>query len=277
MKFLQFYKEGIPTLAVKTEAGIVDLSSAPGMPKTMKELCELPDVNSALAEIESFCAKARGGALLNEAEIKFAPVVTGMEKIVCIGLNYIKHAEECHPGQPLPTEPTVFAKFGNALAAHGMDIQLPQSKCIDYEAELVLIMGRDGKVFAYTTGNDLSIRDWQNSTSQWICGKTFDSFAPIGPYAVNADALTNRHLAIECRVNGEVRQSDFIDQMIFTPEQIVAHLMPRIPLKAGDIIFTGTPSGVMLGYPEDQKNWLKAGDVVEISIEEIGTLRNRLV
>ncbi len=277
MKFIQFYQNGSPVLGVKTENGIVNLSAFDGMPKTMKELCSCKDTKKALAEIEACCAKVPAADCLSEDGLKLAPVVTGMEKIVCIGLNYIKHAEECHPGQPLPKEPTVFAKFGNALAAHGQDIRLPQSKLIDYEAELVLIMGSEGKVFAYTTGNDLSARDWQNSTSQWICGKTFDGFAPIGPYAVNTGALTKKHLAIECRVNGEVRQSDFIDQMIFTPEQIVDHLMPRIPLKAGDIIFTGTPSGVMLGYPEDKKNWLKAGDVVEISIEEIGTLRNKLV
>ena len=278
MKLLQFYdKNENVVLGVKLDSGIADLSKAPGLPHTMLELCREKEPESVLAKIEEYCGKLSPADLLREEDLKFAPVVTGMEKIVCIGLNYIKHAEECHPGQPLPTEPTVFAKFGNALAAHGEEVKLPQSKKVDYEAELVLIMGEGGKVFAYTTGNDLSARDWQNSTSQWICGKTYDKFAPIGPFAVNAGALTNKHLAIECRVNGEVRQSDFIDQMIFTPEQIVAHLMPRIPLKAGDIIFTGTPSGVMLGYPEDKKNWLKSGDVVEISIEGIGVLRNRLV
>lgn len=273
MKFVQFYKDGKITLGVKLAGGIVDLSAFEGMPKTMKELCERSDDERLLNELANITA----GALYNEGDIAFAPVVTGMEKIVCIGLNYIKHAEECHPGQPLPTEPTVFAKFGNALAAHGEEVKLPQSKKVDYEAELVLIMGEGGKIFAYTTGNDLSARDWQNATSQWICGKTYDKFAPIGPYAVDAVSVKDRHLAIECRVNGEVRQSDFIDQMIFTPEQIVQYLMPRIPLKPGDIIFTGTPSGVMLGYPENAKNWLKAGDTVEVSIEGIGVLKNKLV
>ena len=278
MKFLQFYDNNNTVhLGIKLDSGIVDLSKAEGLPHTMLELCREKDPSKILAKIEEYCKKLSPADLLREESLKIAPVITGMEKIVCIGLNYIKHAEECHPGRPLPTEPTVFAKFGNAIAAHGEDVPLPTSQKVDYEAELVLIMGQGGSIFAYTIGNDLSARDWQNATSQWICGKTYDKFAPIGPYAVNVDALPSKHLAIECRVNGELRQSDFIDQMIFTPEQIVSHLMPRIPLKAGDIIFTGTPSGVMLGYPEDKKNWLKSGDTVEISIEEIGILQNRLV
>ena len=285
MKFLQFYKEGIPTLAVKTEAGIVDLSSAPGMPKTMKELCELPDVNSALAEIESFCAKARGGALLNEAEIKFAPVVTGMEKIVCIGLNYIKHAEECHPGQPLPTEPTVFAKFGNALAAHGMDIKLPQSKCIDYEAELVVVIGKRGTyipeeealdhVFGYTIGNDISARDVQNRHVNWFMGKSLTTHCPVGPWIVTKEEIPDPQcLSVRSYVEGELRQDGNTRDMIRGVARIIHELSQGYELFPGDMIMTGTPKGVGMGFKPPR--YLQPGNEVKCVIDQIGELTNYL-
>ena len=147
---------------------------------------------------------------------------------------------------------------------------------IDYEAELVLIMGENGKIFAATCGNDFSIREWQKATTQWLCGKSYDGFGPIGPYAVDFESLPKGGLGIQCRVNGELRQNSRTDDLIFDEQAIVDFLMPRIPLKAGDVIFTGTPSGVMMGWPVDKKQWLKSGDVVEVTIEGIGTLKNTL-
>ena len=135
-------------------------------------------------------------------------------------------------------------------------------------------MGEGGRVFACTCGNDLSVREWQRASGQWLCGKTYDGFGPIGPYAVDAESLPAGGLGISCRVNGELRQHSNTSDLIFSPEELVRYLMPRIPLKAGDVIFTGTPSGVMLGYPADQKRWLRAGDTVEVTIEGIGTLKN---
>ena len=266
MKFLQFYKNGNPTLGVVTENGVVDVSAYPALPQTMLALCQSGDV-SVFEGLE--------GPYLNEAELTYAPVVTGMEKILCIGLNYRAHAEETN--MPIPTSPTVFCKMGNALAAHDEVIDLPSGAVeFDYEAELVLIMGENGKVFACTCGNDLSIREWQTASTQWLCGKSYNGFGPIGPYAVDAASLPKEGMAISCRVNGEMRQDSHTSDLIFNPEQLVAYLMERIPLKAGDIIFTGTPSGVMLGYPADKKNWLKSGDTIEVTIEGIGTLKNVL-
>ena len=264
MKFLQFMKDGQPALGLFTISGIVDVGANPGMPRTMKELCErgIPAGMETLYE-----------PLIPMEEITFAPAVTGMEKILCIGLNYKAHALET--GLALPEFPAVFCKFANALAAHEQTIPLPQAEEIDYEAELVLIMGQDGKIFAATCGNDLSIREWQRASTQWLCGKTYDGFGPIGPYVVEWEDLP-QNAAISCYVNGERRQSSHIDDLIFSPQEIVDYLMPRIPLKAGDIIFTGTPSGVMMGYPADEKNWLKKGDTVEITIGGIGTLRNTM-
>lgn len=264
MKFLQFYKDNIPTLGLVTDSGIIDVGANPGMPRTMLELCRCGSTDAL---------KSLTGPVLSEKDITFAPAVTGMEKILCIGLNYKAHALET--GLGLPEVPAVFCKFSNALAAHNEAISLPKAEELDYEAELVLIMGENGKVFACTCGNDLSIREWQRATTQWLCGKTYDGFGPIGPYAVEWNELP-KDAAISCRVNGEVRQSSTIDDLIFDAQAIVDYLMPRIPLKAGDIIFTGTPSGVMMGYPADQKNWLKPGDTLEVTIEGIGTLKNTL-
>ena len=265
MKFLQFYKDGCPTLGVVTDKGVVDMSAYPHLPQTMLALCQSGDVG-ALEGLD--------GPYLDESSLTLAPVVTGMEKILCIGLNYRAHAMET--GMAIPTSPTVFCKMPNALAAHNEVIQLPDAIEFDYEAELVLIMGEGGKVFAATCGNDLSIREWQNASTQWLCGKSYNGFGPIGPYAVEFDSLPKKGVAISCRVNGEVRQDSSTSDLVFNAEELVAYLMPRLPLKAGDIIFTGTPSGVMLGYPADKKNWLKSGDTVEVTIEGIGTLKNVL-
>lgn len=266
MKFLQFYKDGCPTLGVVTDKGVVDMSAYPHLPQTMLALCQKGDM-AALAELD--------GPYLDETTLTYAPVVTGMEKILCIGINYRAHAAET--GMAPPATPPVFCKLPNALAAHGQDITLPaEGKEFDYEAELVLIMGQEGRVFACTCGNDLSIREWQMASSQWLCGKTYNGFGPIGPYAVDFESLPKDGMSISCRVNGEVRQNSHTSDLIFNAEELVAYLMPRIPLKAGDIIFTGTPSGVVLGYPADKKNWLKSGDIVEVTIEGIGTLKNTL-
>ena len=266
MKFLQFYKDGCPTLGVVAEKGVVDVSAYPALPQTMLALCRSGDVS---------VFEGLDGPYLDESTLAYAPVVTGMEKMLCIGLNYRAHAEET--GMELPTKPTVFCKLPNALAAHNETVHLPQGAVeFDYEAELVLIMGEGGRVFACTCGNDLSIREWQKATSQWLCGKSGDGFGPIGPYAVDMASLPAEGMAISCRVNGELRQNSHTSDLIFGAEALVEYLMPRLPLKAGDVIFTGTPSGVMLGYPADKKNWLKSGDVIEVTIEGIGTLRNTL-
>ncbi len=266
MKFLQFYKNNEAALGLVTERGIVDVGANAGCPKTMLELCRTGDV-SALASLS--------GPVVDESSITFAPIVTGMEKMLCVGLNYRAHALEC--GMALPSEPTIFCKLNNALAAHNEAIPMPRGAVeVDYEAELVLIMGEGGKIFAATCGNDFSVREWQKATTQWLCGKSCDGFGPIGPYAVDWATLGEDGLAISCRVNGELRQNSRTDDLIFNAREIVDYLMPRIPLKAGDVIFTGTPSGVMMGYPADKKQWLKSGDTVEVTIEGIGTLTNTL-
>lgn len=183
-----------------------------------------------------------------------------------------------------PPAPVLFNKFSNALAAHGDRVRLmPDYKEYDYEAELVVVMGRNARdvsvdealdyVYGYTCGNDLSCRDLQFTRGgQWVLSKTFDGFAPVGPCLVPAGELDPANLDISSVVNGETRQSSNTSDMIFSAAQIIADLSHHFTLQPGDLIFTGTPQGVMHGYPADQKNWRKPGERVSVTIQGIGTL-----
>jgi 2-keto-4-pentenoate hydratase/2-oxohepta-3-ene-1,7-dioic acid hydratase in catechol pathway len=209
-------------------------------------------------------------------------------KILCVGLNYKSHAEET--GGEAPKEPVIFSKFNDALASDGQEIVLPPwHRCYDYEAELVAVMGAPlyraesetearAAIGGYTCGNDLSARDCQFRSNQWLIGKSFPGFAPIGPRIVPAaefdPAAPHR---ITCELNGATVQDDDVTGMIFSCGAIAAYISQFMPLEPGDLIFTGTPAGVILGHPKGQLTWLKPGDEVAVTIEGIGTLRNKLV
>ena len=209
-------------------------------------------------------------------------------KILCVGLNYKSHAEET--GGEAPKEPVIFSKFNDSLASDGQEIALPPwHRCYDYEAELVIVMGKSlyhaeseaeakAAIGGYTCGNDLSARDCQFRSNQWLIGKTFPGFAPIGPKIVPAEDFDPQtpH-RIVCEVNGVTVQDDDVTNMIFSCECITSYISQFMPLEPGDLIFTGTPAGVILGKPKGHRNWLKPGDEVAVTIEGIGTLRNRLV
>jgi 2-keto-4-pentenoate hydratase/2-oxohepta-3-ene-1,7-dioic acid hydratase in catechol pathway len=219
--------------------------------------------------------------------VKFLSPVPDPRKIVCLGLNYSDHAAET--GKPVPTEPVLFSKYATALIGHGDTIVLPPvSHQVDYEAELVIVVGKRGRhisadaamqyVAGYTIGQDVSARDWQYKPDQkqWMVGKTFDTFAPTGPVIVTADELTNPHdLSIALRLNGTVMQSSNTSRMIFKVPAIVAYLSQVFTLEPGDLIFTGTPPGV--GMARKPPVFLKPSDVVEIEIQGIGVLRNLVV
>lgn len=287
--------DGTETLGIKTTHGIVDVRKASHLlgipaPLTMEEL--LRDGNASdLAKIAaaSGSAKARP-ALLDEANIKYGRLFTNPGKIVCIGLNYRKHVAET--GMNLPRVPILFNKYNNALAAHTCTIDLPPRDIaykFDYETELLVVIGKAARnvpeadalnyVAGYCTSNDFSARDLQLETPsvQWMIGKTLDKFAPIGPYFVSADLVGDPNdLKIETRVNGEVRQSASTRDFIFNTQQLIAYVSRHWTLEPGDIIFTGTPPGVILGYPKDKQVWLKAGDEIVSSIEKLGELKFRL-
>jgi 2-keto-4-pentenoate hydratase/2-oxohepta-3-ene-1,7-dioic acid hydratase in catechol pathway len=294
LTLLTMLRNGEYRLGVKTGKGILDAPAATQLlhmhaPATMDSLLQDedgPSLNALVgAALESSAAHS---AFLSEAGIEYGPVVTRPEKIVCVGLNYRRHAKEVN--MAIPNQPVLFNKFNNSLSAHRSPIKLPVevAKKFDYETELVIVIGRTAKnvseadalsyVAGYCTGNDFSARDLQFDTGgQWMVGKTPDQFAPLGPYLVTADQVNPDQLKIECRVNEETRQSSNTEDFIFTSAQIVSYISRHMTLKPGDIIFTGTPEGVILGHPKDKQVWLKAGDKIACSVEKLGELDFELI
>jgi 2-keto-4-pentenoate hydratase/2-oxohepta-3-ene-1,7-dioic acid hydratase in catechol pathway len=286
VKLINFKVEEQIHLGIKTEKGIIDVEQAATLlsfelPTTMEQVIAGGDeALSQLTELTKLEVST-----ISEEELVYAPCITQPEKIICVGLNYVDHAKESN--MEIPTSPVLFSKFNNTLAAHNQTIRLPKNaEKFDYEVEMVIVIGKEAKnvskdealsyVFGYTVGNDLSARDLQFRSGQWLLGKTCDHFGPIGPYLVTADELDPTNLNIQCSVNGEVRQSANTRDMIFDCATLVSYLSEHMTLKPGDIIFSGTPEGVILGYPEDQQVWLKSGDEVQVSVENIGTLVNVL-
>jgi 2-keto-4-pentenoate hydratase/2-oxohepta-3-ene-1,7-dioic acid hydratase in catechol pathway len=227
-------------------------------------------------------ARASDAHFVAVENARFGPCVTHPEKIICIGLNYRRHAAEV--GQPVPKQPILFNKYNTALNCCGGTIAVSKEKAekFDYEAELVVVIGRPARdvaeadalqyIFGYCTGNDFTARDLQQRSSQWMLGKTPDGFAPIGPWLVTADQVDGDNLRIECRVNGEVRQSSNTSDMVFNCKQLVSYISQHMTLTPGDVIFTGTPEGVISGYPRDRQVWLKPGDRLSTTIEKLGEL-----
>jgi 2-keto-4-pentenoate hydratase/2-oxohepta-3-ene-1,7-dioic acid hydratase in catechol pathway len=216
--------------------------------------------------------------------VEFSPAVHA-GKILAIGRNYVDHAIE--GGAAPPEAPLIFNKLTNALSAHDAPIVLPTiSQKVDYEAELAVVIGRRAKrvseaealdyVFGYTLINDVSARDLQFGDGQWVRGKGLDTFAPLGPFITTRDEVPDpNQLAIEGRLNGEVMQSSHTSKMIFNVRYLVSYISQGITLEPGDVIATGTPEGV--GAFRTPPIFLKAGDVYEVTVEKLGTLRNAVV
>ncbi|WP_313812933.1 fumarylacetoacetate hydrolase family protein [Glutamicibacter sp.] len=226
-------------------------------------------------------ARALVGESIAEAEANYAPVVTNPSKVYCIGLNYKAHAAEV--GKDLPEYPAVFAKFASTLCGANDPIQIPaEDHRIDYEAELAIIIGKPGRRIAaadaaehiagYSVSSDVSMRGYQGRTSEWLQGKVWDKTTPLGPWLVTADEL-QPDARITSVVNGETVQDSTIDDLIFTANDLVAYLSAFNELQPGDVILTGTPAGVALGRRNEHGRhpWLTAGDVLETSIEGLGT------
>ena len=251
---------------------------------------DLPDINDTSFFDGSHDDRAatqasrwRLGDPVELPDVLLPPAPPG-EKIFGIGLNYRDHAEET--GVAIPTEPVVFGMFANALVGHGEPIRLPAvSDAVDYEAELVVIIGRTARdlspddaadvIFGYTAGNDVSARDWQKGRpgGQWLNGKSMDTFAPVGPGVVPAAEFGDpSNVDIRLHLSGETMQSGNSRSMIFDIPTLVSHLSRLYTLRPGDLIFTGTPPGV--GMARTPSRYLRPGDVCEVEIERIGVLRN---
>jgi 2-keto-4-pentenoate hydratase/2-oxohepta-3-ene-1,7-dioic acid hydratase in catechol pathway len=278
-------------LGVELPSGVLDVSATAqklgrSVPADMDDLLQAGrggELRDLLTEIE---ARPSAGVFVQARELSFAPLVTQPEKIVCVGFNYRKHAEET--GTPIPKAPPLFAKFNNALNRHEGEIKLStgMDDRFDYETELVIVVGRECRnapegealnyVAGYATGNDFSARTRQMETSQFTAGKTADGFAPVGPWLCSAKRVPDpNNLRLTTHVNGEVRQDWTTRDMIYNCRKIIAYASGVMTLKPGDIVFTGTPQGVILGQkiPPEQRRWLRAGDEVVSELEGLGALK----
>ncbi len=279
-------------LGVKTDAGILDVRAA----ATALAATDVPSSPNAFYRL-GYDALAPLAALLERAleqpqaswfhdedGLKLGPCVPNPGKLLCIGLNYRRHAAEA--GMEPPSMPVLFSKFNNAVAAPGEAVPLPaNAREYDYEAELVAVIGRRCRhvpeaealehVLGYCNGNDVSARELQFLSGQWLLGKTLDKFQPLGPYLVTADEVGDPQvLQMRCWVDGDLRQDSNTADMIFGVAEIVSYLSSYFTLEPGDIISTGTPEGVVQGRP--QKDWLEPGNVVTVEVEGLGRLTNTM-
>lgn len=278
MKFVTYHAASGPRAARVSGEDILDLHEAdPALPANLREILAQGPAGLRRA------ADARGKTRPLSSVKLHAPIVDP-PKILCVGANYADHAAESN--MAIPTEPIIFAKLGTALLAPGEAILLPRiSKQVDYEAELVVVIGRGGRnisresamqhVAGYACGHDVSARDWQKGKpgGQWTLGKGFDTFAPLGPILVTADEIGDpNQLRVQMRLNGQTMQDSNTAQFIFRIDVLIQYISACCTLQTGDLIFTGTPSGV--GFARKPPVFLKAGDVTEVEIEKLGVLRN---
>jgi 2-keto-4-pentenoate hydratase/2-oxohepta-3-ene-1,7-dioic acid hydratase in catechol pathway len=292
MTLLSIRSQDADTLGVKTDRGILDVRRASHalhlpVPLTLDDLLQQGGA-SELTRLVAVAPKSRhaDGLYVDEARIAHGRLFADPGKIVCIGLNYREHASEA--GEKVPAVPILFNKYNNALTNHGATIRLPTDVAtkFDYEVELLVVIGKHAHnvavedarryIAGYCTSNDFSARDLQLELDghQWMIGKTLDDFAPIGPYFVCADLVEDPNkLNIECRVNGETRQHSNTSSLVYNTDFLVSYISRHFPLEPGDLIFTGTPPGVILGMPKEKQVWLKAGDQIACSVGDLGELR----
>jgi acylpyruvate hydrolase len=278
MKLVSFDQSGIPGIGTFAKDGLRGLlatdSRYPG---------DLDDLVRRGSDGWSSAAVLSDGRALSLDDIRFWPPFTRPNKIVCVGLNYRDHTTES--GYKQPDYPTLFARFTTSLVAHLAPLVRPSvSAALDYEGELVAVIGQGGRhipveealshVAGYSIFNDASIRDFQHRTPQWTVGKNFDHTGAFGPLFVTSDELPRgaRGLDIQTRLNGETVQSSNTDCLIFDVATLVSIISEAMTLLPGDLIVTGTPSGV--GHSRSPKLYMKPGDVVEVEVEGIGVLKN---
>ena len=280
MRLVNFRHEGRVEFGVERDGYVRSLAKA-GYGSDVQFFARGEEALDAARELDS--AKDAEQIALSEVQL-LAPVLEP-GKILCVGLNYRDHAIESK--MAIPEVPTIFLKLPNAVTGPGAEIVLPRNSLQpDYEAEFAAVIGRGGRniraedweqhVLGYTILNDVSARDVQLATSQWTLGKSFDTFAPMGPAIVTVDEIRDPHvLDIKLAIDGEVLQHSNTKHLIFKLPELIAHISAVVPLEPGDVISTGTPAGVGLG--RTPQRWLKPGEEIVITIEGIGELRNRTV
>jgi len=278
MKFVTFKRDGAGEPGVLMNNQVVGLKGA--------GFTTLLDVIAggvaARGRIGEWILKPDPEEVASLAEVRLLAPIPRPPKIICVGLNYRDHAIES--GMEIPKVPTIFSKYSTAVIGPGDTILLPRlSAKPDYEAEMAVIIGKGGRyipsakwqehVFGYTNLNDVSARDFQMATTQWMMGKTFDTFAPMGPAIVSADEIPDPHnLDISLTINGEKLQHSNTKHLIFRIPDLIEYLSSVFTLESGDVISTGTPSGV--GFARKPPRFLQPGDDVIVRVEGLGELRN---
>ncbi len=273
-----------PRPAVLTGDRFVDLiANDSRFPASVREMLADPGLLASAREI----AQRPNAVSVPVSAAKLHAPIHDPQKIVCVGLNYRDHAIESK--MAIPKEPVLFSKFPSALIGHNEPIVVPKiSSKVDYEAELVIVVGKRGRkipessamdhVAGYSIGHDVSARDWQleKDGKQWMIGKTFDTFAPVGPTLVTRDEIPDPHkLGIRLRLNDRTMQNSNTEQMIFSVAKLIAYLSQVFTLEPGDLIFTGTPPGI--GHALNPPVYLRGGETAEVEIDSLGVLRNPVV
>ena len=288
MRFLNFHKDGEFKLGLKTQESVLDVETASSM-LGMELPCTYDTVVNGnmggFSQWDSLIEEALGipECCLDENSLKVGPAVINPHKVICVGLNYREHAAEA--GMDIPNEPVLFNKFNNSIAAPGQDIDITGLVRVDFEAELAFVMGEQtrrvsvdnalDKVFGYCTSNDISERELQFRSGQWLLGKALDGFLPIGPYLVTSDEVPDpQDLSIRGWLNGEIRQDSNTSDMIFTVAEIISYISRYITLDPGDVVITGTPPGVIMG--REDKTWMTEGDSYAVEIGNLGKLSNTM-
>lgn len=278
MRFVTFEHPGHRHAGVLSKDTVVSLKTA-GFSDL---LSVLQGGAEARKKVESFLANPPAGATFPLSSVKLCAPIPNPPKILCMGLNYRDHAAEAK--MELPKVPIIFAKYTNTVIGPGDNIVLPKSSAKpDYEAELGFVIGKGGRyikagnwrehVFGYMNCNDVSARDYQLAVSQWTMGKNFDTFLPMGPWLVSADEIADPHnLSISTSLNGERVQDSNTRELIFKIPETIEFLSSVMTLEAGDIVLTGTPSGV--GFSHKPPKWLTPGTEVVVRVEGLGELRN---
>ena len=281
MKVVTFERANLRAAGVLAGDRVISLAGA-GFPDM---LAVLASGTEGRAKIDLFVSDPPADAAMPLSSVRLLAPVPRPPKLICVGLNYRDHAAETNA--KIPEVPTIFAKFSNVVIAPSDAIVLPKnSRKPDYEAEFMFVIGTGGRhiaagdwkkhVFGYTVFNDVSARDYQVATSQWMMGKAFDTFAPMGPWITSADEIADPHaLDIKLTIAGEVLQHSNTRELIFKIPDLVAFLSSVVTLEPGDVVATGTPSGV--GFARKPPRYLQPGDEVVVSIEGLGELRNPVI
>lgn len=284
MKIVGFAGDAGRRLGVVDRDQVVDLQAADAsLPSDLGAL--LAQLNGDLGALGSLVARAPASARRPLQGLRYALPVARPGKIVCLGLNYLEHVKEGPQRDNVPQHPTIFMRSLTSLVAHDGAILRPRvSETLDYEGELAVIIGRRAKhltadtapgcIAGFACFNDASMREFQRHSTQWDIGKNFDRTGGFGPWMVTADELpiAGKGLKIETRLNGQVMQSDNTDNMMFPVAATIAYVTQGMTLEPGDVLVTGTPSGV--GFARKPRVWMRHGDVCEVEIEGIGVLRN---